>query len=169
MRKKVIATVFLLSILFCFSCSKSPQKETSPFFGKEEAYHIGFKTETTQAKAKIFFDKQGDFHLLHEDTSSPLFGLEEIFSDDGVKSHFYELEFTNPLYSGGTATVYRALGVIQNEEKEGEETSKGITTYSYKTNQMDVSFVFSENNQMPIRIFGKDGGMEFDINFSTEA
>lgn len=169
MRKKVISTIFLLSILFCFSCSKEPKKDIPIFFADEAPFHIGFKTETTQTKAKLFIDQTGALHLLHEDTSSPLFGLEEIFSEDGVKSHFYELEFENSPYSGGVTTIYRALITIQNEECISKERTKGLTTYNYKTDQMDFSFTFTENTYHPVRIFGKDDGIEFDINFSTDA
>lgn len=169
MRKKAVILIVLLSIIVCCSCSKDTKNEQPIFFRSETEYFIGFKTLGTQTKAKLFFDQEGALHLLHQDSSSPLFGLEEIFGKDGVKSHFYELEFENLPYSGGVNTVYRAVSVIQNHPCIRRETDQEITTYLYQTDQMDFSFTFAEKTLQPIRIYGKDEGVEFDINFSTEA
>ena len=165
MVKKAVLAVFLLSILFTIGCSAEKKKEKPIFFKPDTSYHIGFKSENANTKAKLFFDEKGLLHLLHEDTSSPLFGLEEIFSREGVKSLFYDLEFENALYYGGTATIYRAIVAIKNEESFSRETKEGITTCVYEGKQLNFSFAFDEESLVPLRIFGTENGMEFDINF----
>ncbi len=169
MRKKAILAVFLLSILFCFGCSSEVKKDEPIFFDEETSFHIGFKSNGTNAKARLFFDESGSLHLLHEDTSSPLFGLEEIFSEDGVESHFYELKFENAPYSGGTAAVYGALKTIREKESIASEANRGLTTLLYQTEEMDFSFTFEEDTRRPVRIFGKNNGEVFDINFQADA
>lgn len=169
MEKKAVLALFLLGILFSIGCSAEKKNDKPIFFKPETCFHIGFKSENNETKAKLFFDEKGHLHLLHEDTSSPLFGLEEIFSREGVKSHFYDLEFQNALYYGGTATVYRAIEAIKNEESISRETKQGITTYVYEGKQLNFSFLYDENTKAPLRIFGKENGVEFDINFCAFA
>ena len=169
MYKKVIIMTILTCALLCISCSKTEKKEGGIFFEPDTQFLIGFKTNCTQTKARLFLDQKNSLHILHEDTSSPLFGLEEIFSKESIKSYFHEFEFENSPYSGGSATIYRALLTIKNEKNIFEETKEGITTYGYKTKEMSFSFSFEKKTRKPIRIFGKNEDGEFDINFSLYA
>ncbi len=168
--RKIILSLFL--ILLCYlntSCAKEPAPERENHFPADTAFHIGIDTSEVKTKAKVFFDQKGALHLLHEDTSSPLFGLEEIFTEGGVKSHFHEMEFESLPYPGGISTVYRVFKTIQEESPEERDRDQNSVIYRYENDSLQFYFLFQEENCAPLRIYGSEDGKEFDINFIAAA
>ena len=170
MPKKIISNIMLCLIVFSFvGCANQKTDENPYFFNTESAYHIGFKCESGETNAKIFWDLDGALHLLHENSNSPLFGMEEIFTNDGVKSHFHDMEFQNIPYTAGVWSVYRAVCTIQNEKAVSKEKNGKNTVYNYQQDGLEFAFSFSEHDLSPIEIVGKDRGLEFVIKFAEQA
>jgi len=169
MHKKATVIFLLIAILLFCSCSKPQETLSEPFFPSECVYHVGFQCGNARTLAQIFFDGDGSFHLLHEDTSSPLFGMEEVFTKEGVKSSFHELEFESVPYPGGISVLYPILQTVRTGTPAEKEADGEKMIFRYCTDSADFLFEFRQKDSVPLRILGKYAEEEFTVNFSTEA
>ena len=119
--------------------------------------------------AQVFFDKGGLLHLLHEDTASPGFGMEEIFSEKEVVSRFHEFEFKNLPHKGGTSIIYHVMRSIRETNPLETKIQDNKTVYRYEGENLNFEFFFDQKDCTPLEIKGTYLGKEFDINFTASA
>ncbi|MBE6712639.1 MAG: hypothetical protein E7580_03840 [Ruminococcaceae bacterium] len=170
MHKKIVALFcFLLIAFFSVGCEHKTENEQRAFFPTKTEFHVGIQADTFKTRICFFFDENGACHVLHEDPTSPLFGLEEIFTPDSVNGFYSGMQFQNLPYCGGIGTVYRALVTIRETKplkitKDGEKI-----LYTYENEHLSMVFKYSEKGSLPLTVFGTDNGNEFSINFSADA
>lgn len=171
MKRKISIALFLLTALtvLFISCAKKETLPSQNRFPPETSFHIGIETSKIKTRVSFFFDKEGAFHLLHEDPTSPLLGMEEIFTEDSVRSHFYEMEFVNIPYSGGVGIVYCVLNAIQETSPSEIAREKDSIVYEYHSDLLSFRFICARDTKSPLKITGKAVGEAFNINFTSAA
>ena len=170
MDKKILLVLLAFSLIFLtYGCSQSKESEYHEFFPEEKRFHIGFKTEESMIGAQVFFDEGGLRHLLHEDTASPLFGMEEIFSEKEVVSRFHEFEFKNLPHKGGSSIIYNAMQAIRKTNPVEAKIQDNKKIHRYEGEEMNFEFVFDKKKSTPLEIKGTFSGKEFNINFTASA
>ena len=170
MFKKMIYFCCILFLIFSLGgCKTKNSIEKAVFFEYDQIYYVGYKIETLQSKGSFRFDKNGDLHFLHEDPTSPLFGMEEVFCKDSVTSYFNGVQYENSSYFGGIADLRDCLLLIHSSKPSAFSKKSGEKTYQFDAENTSFKIVLSENDNSPERILGIVNGKEFSINFSSEA
>lgn len=168
MRKIIISLMLIITIIFGASCSGTKKDQNQFRFSPENAFHIKLNSNEIQTELTFFFDERDTLHLLHDNSDSPLYGLEEIFTEEGVKSRYQELEFNSLPYSGGVATVFYALNTIQKTDPIQTRTEKNTLINHFLTKRGEFDFITS-SEQEPIQIKGEKDSLSFVIEFLGEA
>ena len=169
MLKKFTALFILPLLLFLYTgCSKKQPDFTGDLLLSNQ-HHISIKTETLQTRARIFYDESGAMHLLHADPQSALFGLEEIFSSQGVKSNFYQLEFESLPYFDGAGTVFQAFETVRTCSPAKIQSDHEHIKLCYESENSDFSLTLTKENCKPVCMKGQLESKSFDINFSEAA
>ena len=169
-RKKHLSLLLLiLSAALFFGCSKTEGKKQQVFFSDQSHYHLGIETGTIKTRAKVNFDEEGALHLLHEDPLSPLFGMEEVFSENCLKCYFDNLEFESPPSYDGIGIVYSVLKFIRENEAEDISKNQNEILYCYKTENENTKFEFLTIDKVPSKLSGTFNGKAFLFNFATGA
>ncbi len=168
--KKRIALLLLFIIPFsCFGCNRTEQKKTNAFFHNTEHYHLNVQIENMQTKAKVYFDESGAFHLLHENSLSPLYGMEEVYTSKCVKTYFHKIEFESSPNFDGIGLVYTVLKHIQSTEPTETSKKENYAEHSYNIQNEAITFVFSTKKNDPVEICGNADGKAFRFEFSSGA
>lgn len=168
--KKHLAFVLSLFLIFPFSGCKNEKKATeTKFFSEQTHYHIGIETENIKTRGKIFFDEKGALHLLHEDPLSPLFGMEEVFSDNCTKSYFHELEFETPPNFDGIGVIFPALRIAREQEPIQKIKENDFVKYLYQAENGKIEFNLWTTQGKPIKMSGTVNEKAFLLNFAADA
>ena len=122
--KKNFCAIFLimisLTILFA-GCEKSIEKIKSEPILKESEYTVKIKSENLNTSAKVFFDAENRFHLIHSDENSPLFGMEEIYENGKTLFYFQDLFWEEKTSESGTSLVFFDFDLIFHSDPEKSE------------------------------------------------
>ena len=156
--------ILLLFLLLSTGCGKSTEARGPLFFQDESEYHVQIECKDIKTEGIIFFDRDGSVHLIHQDKNSPLYGLEEIFTETGVQCKFHGMELEHLPYYGGTGHIGHALQILRTQAPEQMKKEKNGKRYVYNTDSVRLELLCTSKSD-PIRITGQD----FQINFHTSA
>ena len=170
MFKKILPFLCILLGLFFFcSCKAEPQIPNADIFEPNAFYQIGFKEENLQTRGQFHFDENGTLHFLHEDPTSPLFGMEEVKEADCIKTYFNGMEYENYTYFGGINVLLDSLDTIKNTKPTNTAEKEEEIVYRYDAEDLALELVLSKSSRKPIRITGTKNDKNFSINFSPKA
>jgi hypothetical protein len=168
MKQNLLMYFFLL--LFLFSGCQKPIENTEntiPAFDRE--YQIEMKAGNFEGSAKIFFDEEGIFHLIHSDPSSPLCGMEEIYSDGKIKIHFGNLLREENTRFEGTALAFFAIDLISQKSPEKRENGvleeQEVQIYTFSETEKSAKLFLLKADHSPIKIIGEGSLAGLEIQF----
>lgn len=168
MRKIIISLMLIITVVFGASCSDTKKDQNQFRFAPENSFHIKLNSNEIQTDLTFYFDERDSLHLLHDNSDSPLYGLEEIFTEEGVKSRYQELEFNSLPYSGGVAVVFYALNTIQKVDPTQTKTEQNTIINHFVTKRGEFDFITS-SKQEPLQIKGEKDNLAFVIDFLPSA
>ena len=159
--------IFLLICILTCSCEKnsSPPSEN---FNLNTQYLASIQIENFESKGEFFFDEEKKLHLLHADPTSPLFGMEEIFDQDKIKTIFDHLEYEKTFSRHGTAILKCIFDVIQTENGK-TEIENGLRVKKYSGEDFCFTLSSSKENPKAKTISGNGWNSKFNITFLPKA
>lgn len=171
MKQNLLLCFFLLLFLLS-GCQKPIENTKSSILPLDREYRIEIKAGDFEGSAKIFFDEEGKFHLIHSDPNSPLFGMEEIISEEKTEFHFGKLSREEATRCEGTALSFFAMQLLSEKEPEKresgflEEAEVEIRTYS--ESDRIAKFFLSKSDGSPQKILGSGALSGLEIRFANE-
>ena len=169
--KKTVAALFFLTLSVMIGlcgCGKQDEGGSLIDAGGRE-YAVGVKIGNWESRGKLFFDGDGALHFLHEDPTSPLFSLEEIFKDGHILSDYHNVRYESQNRGYGTGLFWDVFHRILTQGPDKTAKTKEKITYEYGSGQ-DLSFSVETDRKsgeiLEISGVGKD--LTFQITFSRE-
>lgn len=168
--KKPLAFILSFLLILPFAgCSNTKKQNGTNFFSDQTHYHVGIETENVKTRGKIFFDESGCLHLLHEDPTSPLFGMEEVFSETCRKSLFHELEFETAPNFDGIGRIFPALRIAKETEPIQIIREKECTRWLFQAENGKIEFELLTRQGKIIQMIGTVNEEAFLLNFADDA
>lgn len=165
--KRTIISLFALVFLSLFSlisCENDTKNniKNSHFPEENTAYLVEFELEEWNGKAKLFL-KEDTLHLIHSDEASPLYQMEEIYTEEKFFVKYQGISYETEPYKSGCGMIFHLISAICENEPNNKQKEKEVTHFTYKTE--DFNFILTKNNKepYPLIITGIDNPTYFKI------
>ena len=159
--------MILLCLLFLFSCEKKGKNLETEFSSKFR-YLAEVKIGEFETKGEVFFDKEENLHFLHNDPTTLLFGMEEVFCEKKIKTYYKDLEYERDFVNTGTAIIKMLFDTIDlNDAKLN--SSKNIFTKKYVGKDFSFDLTIQRDDNKKYEIKGNGWDTSFQIIFTHKA
>ena len=170
MKKTVLALLFLLIFIVTSlsGCAARNSGGSDINLGEVE-YAVGVKIGEWETRGKLFFDREGALHFLHEDPTSPLFSLEEVFQGDFILSDYQSIHYESQNKGYGTGMLWDVFDLIQRGSPVKTVKTKEKVIYEYESGK-DLAFSLEADRESasPLQISGVGKDLAFSITFNQE-
>lgn len=167
--KRTLCIFFILCLLLLCGCQKPIENKKSLEFFPEGESKIRFNANGFEGSGKIFFDTEGKFHLLHSDKTSPLFGLEEVYSGEKAEYYFQDQFRSEAFRSEGTALIYSAIDLIASSSPKKRENTifeeKEAVIYTFSSEDKTATLYLSKADHSPLQILGQGALSGLSVQF----
>ena len=153
-----------------FSCEKDTGDNPSPLFTEKE-YAAQFRTEGLKFCGAFKLYQDGSLLLIHNDPSSPLYGLEEWSDGKQNRVKLFDVEWKDSETDLFVTKLCRAFTIIEEPiSQEGEEEINGSKCKMkyYQTSQAFAYLWQDEKSGEPIRFQYQEQGFQLEIDFQSD-
>ena len=169
MKKLYFSLLFLCVLSLFLSGCGAGRPEIGKAFLAPCRYEIGYAVNGAKGTAVLEFSADGAMSLLFTDTNSPLFGMQKIYTADGVKTLYHEIETADggiydPLSE--LKTIFETLAA-QTYHKTAQITISGVPSYQHRfpAEQGEITLFTAADSLKPVKIEAKLGEYRYEINF----
>ena len=164
-------SLFFIILTFCvistLSCSGKKESESEPYI-YDGNFEVGMKIGDFETVGSLSV-KEDFVSFLHSSENSSLFGMEEIFEEERYTVNFHEMSWNTKESFPDTYVIYHIFNSLKNKNiKKSENTmigEKSVVQYFFSEKDIDFIFTMEKDTGNPVKIFGNQKDLSFEINF----